>query len=124
MRILVKHVRLGLNAVVVNGGSSDTYPFTLAVESAYLDFGAGAHLLEAVLCLACLDIELAFKDIHGAEGAHARLTVIYCGEKISVAVFDKIIYLLHLKSSPFKNIAALLYNINQSPFRNFLSHAA
>ena len=91
---------LGGDIVVPHGGGGYPEP-ALPVEGAQLHLGISQHLLGHVLGEAGLDIEPVLENVDGAEGAHPGLVAVHGGQIVSAAFFQKIIDLLHDKTSLF-----------------------
>ena len=68
------------------------YAYPLAVlEGAYLGLGVGLKLFVYVLDLACLDVELALKDLGGAKGAYVGLVTVNCCQIICSCILEELL---------------------------------
>ena len=93
---MFEHVDLRFAAVVADECSGDADPFvTGLVHGTDFDLAILLDLLGAVLGLAGLDVELAFENVGGAEGAHTRLVTIYGRQKVGAAILEKFFDFFH-----------------------------
>jgi len=95
---VLEHVDLRFAAVVANKRAGDANP-GIARRGGRADFDIAVllDLLGDVLGLACLDVELAFENLNGAEWAHAGLVAIHGRQVIDAALLDEFLYFFHLK---------------------------
>ena len=77
----------------------DTQPYVI-LESADFTLGVGGNLTGHRLGFAGLDIQLALKDMGGAERANTRLIALCGGQIISAGRLQKITYFLHHRFLP------------------------
>ena len=91
-----EHMDLGFTAVIADECSAQTEPLIAGlVHSAKLDLAIFLDLLRNILGLAGLDVELAFENFNGPEGAYFRFVAINRCEEIGAAFLDKVFDFFH-----------------------------
>ena len=97
--IVIQHGLLGFHAVILHQLGGNTKPHAI-LESTNLALGVGGNLTGHRLGFAGLDIQLALKDMDGAEWANTRLIALCGGQIVSAGRLQKITYFLHNRFLP------------------------
>ena len=104
--VFVKHALLRLGALVEDERARQADPFA-ALHGAEFYFGVRGDLFCNGFAFARLDIQLALKDVHGAERPHARLVALDGRKIVRLGCLQKFINAVHGVSS---SVFSLLYH--------------
>ena len=91
-----EHMNLRFTTVIADERSAQTEPLIAGlVHGTKLDLAIFLDLRRDILGLAGLDVELAFENFNGPEGAHLRFVSINRCEEIGAAFLDKVFDFFH-----------------------------